>query len=254
MCGIAGFVALTSRPVVNHARILEVMGNLIAHRGPDGRGSWVNEDLTVGLAHQRLAIIDLSDFAAQPMIDRAGRAISFNGEIYNYLELRGQHTSYSFETTSDTESILAVYDKLGVGTATALRGMFAFALWDPHRQRLLLSRDRFGIKPLYYTTTDGVLYFASEAKALLPFVPTISTDPSALAEYLTFQYTIGEQTLFRGIKQLLPAHNLVVERGVLNVERYWDIAFDIDFDHHKRHFIERTRQLVNESVEIHLRS
>jgi asparagine synthase (glutamine-hydrolysing) len=254
MCGIAGFVALTSRPVVNHARILEVMGNLIAHRGPDGRGSWVNEDLTVGLAHQRLAIIDLSDFAAQPMIDRAGRAISFNGEIYNYLELRGQHTSYSFETTSDTESILAVYDKLGVGTATALRGMFAFALWDPHRERLLLSRDRFGIKPLFYTTTDGVLYFASEAKALLPFVPTISTDPSALAEYLTFQYTIGEQTLFRGIKQLLPAHNLVVERGVLNVERYWDIAFDIDLDHHKRHFIERTRQLVNESVEIHLRS
>ena len=254
MCGIAGFISLTKQSVPNHSRILEAMGTLIAHRGPDGHGTWVNETATVGLAHRRLSIIDLTESAAQPMADGAGRVISFNGEIYNYLELRQQDASYRFSTTSDTETILAAYDNLGVGAATALRGMFAFALWDSRRERLLLSRDRFGIKPLYYAIVAGVLYFASETKALLPFLPEISTDSEALAEYLTFQYTIGEQTLFKDVKQLLPAHNLVVENGTLTIERYWDVKFDIDFDHHERHFVEKTRNLVNESVELHLRS
>lgn len=254
MCGIAGFVTLSGRSLPNGARVLEVMGELISHRGPDGDGSWTNDELTVGMTHRRLAIIDLSDSAAQPMHCPSGRVIAFNGEIYNYQELRAEFGSYRFRTTSDTETILAAYDALGVNAPTSLRGMFAFALWDSKRQRLVLSRDRFGIKPLYYAVVDGVLFFASEAKALLPLLPSVSTDSDALAEYLTFQYVIGEQTLFQGVKQLLPAHALVVENGVLSIERYWDVQFDVDFSHHERHFVERTRSLLEESVDLHLRS
>jgi len=254
MCGIAGFVSLSGRNLPNASRILEVMGELISHRGPDGDGSWTNDEMTVGLVHRRLAIIDLSNSASQPMHGPLDRVVAFNGEVYNYRELRTEFGSYGFRTTSDTETILAAYDGLGVSAPTALRGMFAFALWDGRRQRLLLSRDRFGIKPLYYTVVDGVLYFASEAKALLPILPSVSTDSDALAEYLTFQYTIGEQTLFKGVKQLLPAHNLVIENGALSIERYWDVQFDVDFNHHERHFVERTRSLVDDSIDLHLRS
>lgn len=254
MCGIAGFISLTGREVPNSQRVLDVMGELIAHRGPDGRGSWVNEERTVGLAHRRLAIIDLSEAAAQPMHDRMERVLIFNGEIYNYREIRRDFPQFSYQTTSDTETILAAYAELGLNASVALRGMFAYSIWDPSRRRLLLSRDRFGIKPLYYAVVDGVLYFASETKALLPFVETVSTDATALAEYLTFQYTIGEQTLFQGIKQLLPAHNLIIENGNVTIERYWDVQFDVDFSHHERHFVEQTRALLNESVDLHLRS
>lgn len=254
MCGIAGFVSLSGRSPSNAARVLEVMGELISHRGPDGDGSWTNDEVTVGMTHRRLAIIDLSDSAAQPMHCPSGRVIAFNGEIYNYQELQTEFGSYRFRTTSDTESILAAYDALGVNAPTSLRGMFAFALWDSKRQRLVLSRDRFGIKPLYYAVVDGILFFASEAKALLPILPSVSTDSGALAEYLTFQYVIGEQTLFQGVKQLLPANTLVVENGVLSIERYWDVQFDVDFSHHERHFVERTRSLLEESVDLHLRS
>ena len=254
MCGIAGFVSLSGVAVANPSRLLDVMGELISHRGPDGHGTWVNDEGTVGLAHRRLSIIDLTDAAAQPMLDLAGRVLAFNGEIYNYRELRDRFGGFPFRSHSDTETILAAYDELGTSASTALRGMFAYAIWDPRRNRMHLSRDRFGIKPMYYAIVDGILYFASETKALLPVLPSVSTDAGALAEYLTFQYTIGEQTLFKGVKQLLPAHNLVVENGVVTVERYWDVQFDVDFSHHERHFAERTRALVDESVELHLRS
>ena len=254
MCGIAGFVSLSGVAVANPSRLLDVMGELISHRGPDGHGTWVNDEGTVGLAHRRLSIIDLTDAAAQPMLDLAGRVLAFNGEIYNYQELRDRFGGFPFRSHSDTETILAAYDELGTSASTALRGMFAYAIWDPRRNRMHLSRDRFGIKPMYYAIVDGILYFASETKALLPVLPSVSTDAGALAEYLTFQYTIGEQTLFKGVKQLLPAHNLVVENGVVTVERYWDVQFDVDFSHHERHFAERTRALVDESVELHLRS
>jgi asparagine synthase (glutamine-hydrolysing) len=254
MCGIAGFVSLTQAPVANAQRALDVMSNLIAHRGPDGNSTWVSEDGTVGLAHRRLAIIDLSDGASQPMIGEAGRVISFNGEVYNYRELRARFTSYRYRTNSDTETILAAHDEMGAEAPKALRGMFAYGLWDPMRSRFTLVRDRFGIKPLFYTIADGTLWFASEAKALLPFLDSVSTDPGALAEYLTFQYTIGEQTLFNGIKQLMPAHMLVVENGIVSIERYWDVTYEVDFGRDEAYFVDRVRQLVDESVDLHLRS
>ena len=127
-------------------------------------------------------------------------------------------------------------------------------LWDGARRRLFCARDRFGIKPFYYTVVKGVFYFASEAKALLPFLPEIDTDTPALAEYLTFQYTIGEHTLFKGIKQLLPGHALAVENGQIRVWRYWDVHYQIDFDHSPRYFRNRLAELLHESLKVHLRS
>lgn len=255
MCGIAGFAALHGRPVANPDKLLSVMGNLIAHRGPDGKGEWVADGQKVGLAHRRLAIIDLTAAASQPMSGPNDTVIAFNGEIYNYIELQqALRGGWQFRSHSDTECILAAYEKHGFDCLDSLRGMFAFALWDNKRQRLFCARDRFGIKPFYYAVVGDVLYFASEAKALLPFLPDIETDPSALAEYLTFQYTIGEHTLFKGIKQLLPGHALCLENGQLRVWRYWDVKYEVDFDHRASYFERRLDELVNESLSLHLRA
>ena len=202
MCGIAGAISLSRQVVPRLDRLLATMGHLIAHRGPDGHGFWLSSDNSCGFAHRRLAIIDLTAGGAQPMTGENGSVITFNGEIYNYLELRRElESGWTFRTTSDTETILASYAKWGRDCLSHLRGMFAFALWDG--TRLFAARDRFGIKPFYYTVVDGTLYFASEMKALLPVLPEIATDPDALAEYMTFQYTIGESTLFKNIHSLL---------------------------------------------------
>ncbi|GAA0600905.1 asparagine synthase (glutamine-hydrolyzing) [Caenispirillum bisanense] len=232
------------------------MGRLIAHRGPDGSGAWTNPGGACGLAHRRLAIIDLTPAAAQPMEAANGTTIAFNGEIYNHVELRERYAGagWSFRSRSDTECILAAYDRHGTDCVHELRGMFAFALWDERRRRLFCARDRFGIKPFYYTVADGVLYFASEAKALLPFLPEIDTDPSALAEYMTFQYTIGEHTLFKGIRQLMPGHALMVEDDTVRVWRYWDVRYEVDFDHSPPYFQNRLVELVEDSLSLHLRS
>ena len=161
-------------------------------------------------------------------------------------------SGWTFRSGSDTEVILAAYQKWGAECLTHLRGMFAFAVWDG--ERMFAARDRFGIKPFYYAIVDGVLYFASEIKALLPILPEIETDPDALAEYLTFQYTLGENSLFKHVRTLLPGHALVVEKGQVRVSRYWDVSYDIDWDHTPRWFEERMRELLADSVRVHLRS
>ena len=236
-------------------RKLAVMSKLIEHRGPDGDGEWTGAGDCVGFAHRRLSIIDLSETGAQPMVGANGTVITCNGEIYNYLELRDSLSDqWVFRSTSDTETILAAYNRYGDDCVDHLRGMFAFAVWDEKLKRLFCARDRFGIKPFYYTQVGDTFAFASEAKALLPFLPEITTDPSPLAEYLTFQYTIGEHTLFKGIKQLLPGHALCVENGRVKVWRYWDVNYAIDFDHDFGYFSEQLRHLVDDSIYVHLRS
>jgi asparagine synthase (glutamine-hydrolysing) len=253
MCGIAGAVSLTRRPVPNLARALDAMAELIAHRGPDGCGFWEAPDGLCGFAHRRLAIIDLTPAAHQPMTGPNGTVITYNGETYNYLELMQELTSgWRFRSRSDTETILAAYARWGTDCLTHLRGMFAFAVWD--KQRLFAARDRFGLKPFYYTVIDGVFYFASEIKSLLPFLPEVTTDPEALAEYLTFQYTIGDRSLFRHVHTLLPGHALVLENGEIRVFRYWDVHYEIDFDHTEGWFTRRLRDALHESVALHLRS
>jgi asparagine synthase (glutamine-hydrolysing) len=253
MCGIAGVVSLTSEPVPKLTSMLGAMSRLIAHRGPDGEGFWQGPGGRVGFAHRRLAIIDLTPAGHQPMTAPNGTVITYNGEIYNYRELMNELApSWTFHSVSDTETILAAYDRWGTDCVRHLRGMFAFAVHDG--RRVFAARDRFGIKPFYYAVVDGALYFASEIKALLPALSDITTDPEALAEYLTFQYTVGAQTLFRGVRQLPPGHVLIAESGNIRIERYWDVHYDIDFDHTPRWFSEQMRGILEESVALHLRS
>lgn len=255
MCGIAGICSLGETRIGNLPRKLAAMSSLIAHRGPDGDGEWMSPDARAGFVHRRLAIIDLSPGGAQPMHAPNGTVITYNGEIYNYIELRDELSAYwNFRSTSDTEVILAAYERWGEDCVSHLRGMFAFVIWDERKHKLFAARDRFGIKPFYHTEQNGVLYFASEAKALLPFLPDIETDSSALAEYLTFQYTIGTKTLFKGIDTLLPGHSLVIADGQVRISRYWDVQYEVDFDHSPRYFETRFKELLADSMNVHLRA
>ncbi len=256
MCGLAGIIRLDGAPLPDLEQRLAAMGELLRHRGPDGDGVWTNRRGSAGVAHRRLSIIDLTTSAAQPMTrEDAGLTLVHNGEIYNYVELRDALAGgWSFTSHSDTETILAAYARHGDACVDHLRGMFAFAIWDERNSRLFAARDRFGIKPFYYAVIDGTFYFASEAKALVPFLASIETDTDALAEYLTFQYTIGTHTLFRGIEQLLPGHFLVIENGTVAVRRYWDVSYDVDFDHTAPFFHRQLRELLDDSLSLHLRS
>src|SRR5262249_31461320 len=255
MCGIAGIVQIQGHPVPDLQRRLQLQSALLAHRGPDGSGTWVSPRHNVGFCHRRLAIIDLSEQASQPMKAPNGTVITYNGEIYNYLELRqALGNGWKFHSASDTECILASYSAQEIAGIAQFRGMYAFGLWDEHKRRFLAARDRFGIKPFYYAVVDDTFYFASEIKALLPFLPAIDTDPEALSEYLTFQYTLGERTLFKGVHQLPPAYWLMVENGVVKTGCYWDVHYEVDFDHSSTYFERQVASLVNESLKFHLRA
>jgi asparagine synthase (glutamine-hydrolysing) len=255
MCGIAGIVDIKGRAIPDLHRRLELQSSLLAHRGPDGAGLWWSPRDDVGFCHRRLAIIDLSEQARQPMRAPNGTVVTYNGEIYNYLELRERlRGDWHFHSTSDTECILASHTAEDVGSISRFRGMFAFGLWDERRRRFIGARDRFGIKPFYYAVVGDTLYFASEIKALLPFLPAIETDAEALAEYLTFQYTIGERTLFKGVHQLLPGHWLSIENESVKITRYWDVQYDIDFDHTSSYFERQIGTLLADSLKLHLRS
>ena len=228
------------------------MNQLIAHRGPDDSGVWVHERGHVGLGHRRLSIIDL-EHGHQPMSDRAGRWITYNGEVYNYPELR-REIGGRFETNCDTEVVLRAHDRWGVDSPQRLRGMFAHAIWDEPAQELVCARDRFGIKPFYYAVVDDVFYFASEAKALLPMLPAIETDLEGLKDYLAFQFCLAGKTLFKGVRELQPGHMLRIRRGAAGPQRYWEVYYDVDFEHTATYFEERIEHLLAESVGLHMRS
>ena len=253
MCGIVGATSLRREAIPRLPGVLGAMSQLVAHRGPDGHGSWSAPGDVCGLAHRRLAIIDLSPSGHQPMTAPNKNVITYNGEIYNYVELMEQlRDGWSFRSRSDTETILAAYAKWGTDCLQHLRGMFAFAIWDG--DKLFAARDRFGIKPFYYTVVDGVFYFASEIKALLPVLPEIATDPSALAEYMSFQYTIGERSLFKHVQVLLPGHALTVSNGNVKVFRYWDVNYEIDWHHTPKWFADEMQGRLQDSIGVHLRS
>jgi asparagine synthase (glutamine-hydrolysing) len=253
MCGIAGIVGLRRKPIEGMDARLELMNTIQAHRGPDGHRTWSHQTGSVGFAHRRLSIIDI-ETGAQPMTNEAGNTICYNGEIYNYPELRKELSGYSFRTNSDTEVILAAYEKWGRDCLNHLRGMFSFAIWDEKKGEVFCARDRFGIKPFYYCTVGENFYFASEAKTLLPFIPEIATHVNALKEYLFFQLCIGDNTLFEGIKELPAAHQLVIAKGEICLERYWEVYYNLDFDHTPKYFEEKLHELIIESVRMHTRS
>lgn len=217
MCGIAGFLGKFE------SGLLKRIDGLMAHRGPDGAGTWENANTGIALLHRRLAIIDPLARSAQPMWDATGRAvIVFNGEIYNYRELRGELTERrrEFRTSSDTEVILNLYLEVGPASFGRLNGMFAFAIWDTQTRQLIVVRDYFGVKPLYVSETPSGFGFASEMKALLPLADLDrGLDVRALKSYLTFLYSPGERTLLKGVRKLTPGHYLTVERGRSPVAR-----------------------------------
>jgi asparagine synthase (glutamine-hydrolysing) len=253
MCGIAGVVSINRSGVKQLMSKLQVMNQLIIHRGPDDEGFWCSKDNSVGLAHRRLSIIDLSQHAHQPMIGRHGEVVVFNGEIYNHIELRQALSAHwTFTTCSDTEVILAAYKVYGVDCVTHFKGMFAFALWDG--ERLFCARDHFGIKPFYYTTQNNEFYFASESKALLPFLPDIATDRASFVEYITFQYPMGNKTLFKEVYQLEPAHAMLITKDGIKSWRYWDVHYHIDYDHTPEYFSKQLEELLHESMSLHLRA
>jgi asparagine synthase (glutamine-hydrolysing) len=225
MCGING-IALSSRSTrALDAGVLERMRDIITHRGPDGAGLFV--DGRTGLGHRRLSIVDVAA-GAQPMTNEDGTLhITFNGEIYNHAELRPdlERRGHVYSTRSDTETILHLYEEYGARSVEHLRGMFAFAVWDERRRELFIARDRLGIKPLYYAhTDDGSLYFASEIKALLEAgAVRAELNVGALPDYLANHATSGEETLFSGVRRLLPGHTLLWRDGSVQIEKYWDV-------------------------------
>jgi asparagine synthase (glutamine-hydrolysing) len=226
MCGIAGVFDLAGAPV--DPGVLKRMTDAIAHRGPDGEGYYVDGGL--GFGHRRLSIIDLSENAAQPLTNETGDVVLiYNGEIYNFKALRTELEArgHRFRSATDSEVVVHGYEEWGDDCVTRLNGMFAFALWDRRQQRLLLARDRYGVKPLYYWHEGETLVFGSEIKALLPHPRVrVQVDRAALLEYFTFQNQFGDRTLFAGVHMLPAGHVMSVSAdGRAGRRRYWDYHF-----------------------------
>ncbi len=256
MCGIAGIVKLSPEEMVDEA-LLKRMRDVIRHRGPDGEGLWV--DGPVGLGHRRLAIVDVVG-GHQPMTNEDGSWwIVYNGEIYNHAALRPglEARGHRYQTRSDTETILHLYEEEGDRCVERLQGMFAFALWDRARRRLLLARDRLGIKPLYYAVTDHELLFASEIKSILA---TGAIRPAfnhaVLPEFLANRFVPGEETFFRGVKKLLPGRTLCWSAAEgTRVRRYWQLPVGSDGPQVDRAACaRRVRALLGATVQSHLMS
>ncbi len=252
MCGICGQVSCDRRQQINED-LIHRMADVIAYRGPDESGVYVNGH--VGLGHRRLSIIDLST-GQQPMSNaRQDLWLVYNGEIYNFRELRQdlEKRGYRFNTTSDTEVLIHLYDEYGTACVNELRGMFAFAIWDVRRQRLFLARDRIGQKPLFYRETDDCISFASEIKSLLQDPAySASINLTAMHHYLTYQYIPPPDTMFQGILKLPPAHTLVYEGGKTRVERYWDLRYIPKVQMNEHDMEEHLDALIHESVKLRM--
>jgi asparagine synthase (glutamine-hydrolysing) len=256
MCGITGIFNLNGEPV--SSVVLRKMADAIAHRGPDGEGFYI--DSFVGLGHRRLAIIDLSPAGHQPMMTPDGLyVLSYNGELYNFQELRVELESrgYHFRSRSDSEVLLYAYTEWGEQCLDRFNGMFAFAIWDRSRQELFLARDRYGIKPLYYTLQGQVFLFGSEVKAILANPAyQVTMDLEALLEYFTFQNFFTDKTLFEGVK-LLPAGSFLRiplgARAISGPQRYWDYHFaEPESPKQEEEYLEELAHLFRQAVQRHL--
>jgi asparagine synthase (glutamine-hydrolysing) len=256
MCGICGIYHFDKGRAVDESA-LRSMAESIHHRGPDDCGFLIDKNL--GLGHQRLSIIDLSEAAHQPMFDESGRfTIIFNGEIYNYLELRQMLSDkgIQFFSNSDTEVILRFYMEEGPDAITKLNGMFAIVIWDKVERTLFAARDRLGIKPFYYFQDEGSFVFASEIKALFRSgAVNPELNPDGLAEYLTFQFCLREKTLFRNIRKLEPGCWMTIKHGgETHIQKYWNLDFNVDTDHTPDFFESELKLLLEDAVRIQLRA
>jgi asparagine synthase (glutamine-hydrolysing) len=252
MCGIAGIFSVEGSPVFEQE--VHDMCMSIAHRGPDDEGYYIAPG--VGLGMRRLSIIDVAS-GRQPVRNEDGTLwVVFNGEIYNFRELRRdlQARGHVFYTRTDTETIVHLYEEYGKRLVDHLRGMFTFALWDTRKRELIVARDRVGIKPLYYTETGGRLLFASELKSILQVAGVQRTlSWSAVSHLFSFLSTPPEEAIIEGVHKLEPGHLLIAGPGRPPVvERYWDIEFEPDYGRDTSYFIDRTRELLDESVRLHM--
>lgn len=252
MCGICGY-GFVGNDARDGADLIKRMASVIKHRGPDDEGFFVDGEVALG--HRRLSIIDLST-GRQPIFNEDKSAcIVFNGEIYNFPDLREMldRKGHRFATASDTEVILHLYEECGVDCLEMLRGMFAFAIWDVSKQRLFIARDRLGIKPLYYAEVNGGIVFGSEIKSILSsgLVGHGFNAPS-VDQYLALNYTIGPETILKGIRKLMPGHFLVAERGSTGVRQYWDFNEIEKTGEPFEKCVERLEALLEETTKIHL--
>ncbi|RKY77064.1 asparagine synthase (glutamine-hydrolyzing) [candidate division KSB1 bacterium] len=251
MCGICGVIFFDSeRQLPRHT--LKQMCDTIVHRGPDDEGYYIQG--AVGLGMRRLSIIDL-DTGSQPIRNEDGQIwIVFNGEIYNYRELRQdlEKKGHRFYTRSDTESIVHAYEEYGDACPAKLNGMFGFAIWDNYHQRLFLARDRLGIKPLYYYLDNEKFAFGSEIKSILQLENLHkSIDFDALNNYLTFEYIPSPRTIFNEIKKLPPGHTLILQQQQIRIQKYWDVQFEVQPEQ-KDHHAATLRELLQDSVRLRL--
>ena len=249
MCGICGIYNGRSGEPVS-PELIELMASLIAHRGPDDSGAYFDGPAALGF--RRLSIIDLSG-GHQPMSNETGDVwIVFNGEIWNYMQLRKEliEKGHQFRTNCDTETIVHAYEEYGVDCVVRLHGMFSFAIWDAPRKRLLLARDRAGKKPLYYTRADGDLIFASEIKSILSH-PRVKrqADAQALADYLSVRYVPGPATLFANIYKVQPGHWMLFENDTVREECYWDFTFGETQSRPVEEYFQGIREHVQRAVE-----
>lgn len=255
MCGIAGIVR-NSRKEDDKAAI-RAMAKSLAHRGPDDERFFFSD--TVNFAHRRLAIIDPQN-GKQPMATTDNNVIIvFNGAIYNYLELRQELISrgHSFASYSDTEVLLHAYLEFGEGCLPKLNGMFAFAIFDKRSNQIFLARDRFGVKPLYYTANDEFFMFASEPKAFWAAGVKANPDSEGLHDYLTFQFCLGSKTMFKNVRKLEPGHAMVISpNDILKVKEWcwWDLDFSDDTYHTNDYFVDKLLYLLSDAVKLRLRA
>ena len=226
MCGIVGF----TNKVADAESVIEKMMDRIKHRGPDASGKYVDEGIALG--HRRLSIIDISSQGDQPIFNEdKSLVLVFNGEIYNYLDIREEliRAGHTFTTNTDSEVLIHGYEQYGTKLLGKLRGMFSFVIWDKNKQELFGARDFFGIKPMYYAIMGESFMFGSEIKSFLEH-PDFKKElnEAALENYLTFQYSPTKETFFKNVYKLMPAHYFIYSGGKLEIKRYWDINFDAD--------------------------
>ena len=243
MCGINGIAGLEDKNLV------KAMSDIVTHRGPDDSGYYTNKGISLG--HRRLSIIDLSEKGRQPIFNDEGNlVIVYNGEIYNYKELRAEleNSGIKFNTNTDTEVVLKLFELYGPQSLHKLNGMFAIAIWDDTNKKLFLARDRIGIKPLHYSIIGDKLYFASEIKSLL-VVPEVKRqlNNQALYNFLNVNYTLGEETFFHGIKRLRPGHYLEFREGRVNITKYWDVNTSLT-NYSETTYVDKVRKLLETSV------
>lgn len=249
MCGFVGFTG----KLENRKEILNAMMDRIIHRGPDMAGDFLAEDIALGF--RRLSILDLSEAGRQPMVSSDGNvAMVFNGEIYNFMDIRKELEAkgHSFVSNADSEVLLHGYIEYGREVVNKLRGMFAFVIWDKRDGSLFGARDYFGIKPFYYTKgSAGEFIFGSEIKSFLDHPHFIKeVNPDALKPYLTFQYSSQDETFFKGVFKLPPAHTILYKDGKITVERFWDVNFD-RVEKPFEQYAEELDKVINESVSAH---